>query len=167
MSDWHIAQTNVGTALHPREDARMAGFYDRLDEINALADRSPGFVWRLQSESGNATDIRVTDDPLFMVNLSVWNSVEALFEFAYKTAHQGLLTGRRNWFRRPDGPYQALWWVPAGHLPSVDEALARLERLREAGPTAEAFTFRSKFPPPDERGVPEDLQPDPYCAGWS
>ena len=167
MTDkWHIAQINIATALHPADDPRMHGFYSQLDEINALADSSPGFVWRLQSDSGNATDIPIGEDPLLIANMSVWESVEALFEFAYKTAHQKVLVDRRKWFTRPDGAYQAMWWVPAGHVPTVEEGLARLERLRDRGPTQDAFTFRSKFPPPGADGAPEDLQPAPYCAGW-
>ena len=89
----------------------------RLDAVNALADDSPGFVWRLQSDSGNATDIDVGGDPLFIVNLSVWESVEALSKFVYRTAHRDVMIRRREWFERPHGPYQALWWVPAGHRP--------------------------------------------------
>lgn len=167
MTDWHIAQFNIATALHPADDPRMAGFYDQLDEINALAEQSAGFVWRLQSESGNATDIQVSDDQLLIVNMSVWRSVEDLFEFAYKSAHRNVLVKRRNWFRRPPGAYQVLWWVPAGHRPTPEEGLQKLAQLQAHGPTADAFNFQSKFPPPGERGEPEDMRPDPYCAGWS
>lgn len=162
-NNWQIAQMNIATARYPAEDERIAEFYARLDEINALADNSPGFVWRLQSDSGNATDIQVGDDPLLIVNLSVWKSVETLFDFAYKSAHRTVLGKRRAWFRRPDAAYQVLWWVPAGHKPTADEGMARLELLRQSGPTPEAFTFKSAYPPPGQPGPAEDLQPDPWC----
>lgn len=163
---WHIAQMNVATALYAQDDRRIARFYAQLDEINALADISPGFVWRLQSDSGNATDIQVSDNPLFLINMSVWETVEALFDFAYKSAHRLVVADRREWFERPDGAYQVLWWVPAGHHPSVEEGLERLRMLRESGPTPQAFSFNRKFPPPGERGAPKDLKPEPYCSGW-
>ncbi|HTV51925.1 MAG TPA: DUF3291 domain-containing protein, partial [Steroidobacteraceae bacterium] len=137
-----------------------------LDEVNALAERSPGFVWRLQSASGNATDIQVSSDPRFLVNMSVWQSVEALFDFVYRTAHTRFMSRRREWFEKPVQAYQVLWWIPAGHTPSVAEALARLEQLRQHGPTHEAFTFKQPFPPPGEPGRAQDLHPEPYCAGW-
>ncbi len=163
---WHIAQFNVATALYPAEDPRMSGFYSRLDEVNSLAEESPGFVWRLQGESGDATDIRVGDDPLLIVNMSVWESAEALFDFAYRSAHRQVLGERRRWFRRPGSAYQVLWWIPAGHRPAVEEAMARLELLRSRGPSADAFTFKTKYPPPGYACGPDDLQPEPYCAGW-
>ena len=167
MTDWHIAQINVATALYPIDDPRLADFMNSLDEINALAESSPGFVWRLQSDSGNATDIQVTEDPRVIVNMSVWRDVESLFDFAYKSAHRLVMVRRREWFEKPEGAYQALWWVPAGHLPSAEQGLARLQRLNSNGPGPQAFTFKSKFPPPDRSGAPEDMQPDPYCVGWS
>ena len=147
MTDWHIAQLNIGTARHALDDPRMDGFMGRLDEINALADASPGFVWRLQSDAGNATDIKLTDDPLFIVNLSVWQSIEELGAFVYNSAHSPVLAQRRNWFEAPDEDYLVLWWVPAGTYPSTDEALERLEKLKRNGPSAEAFTFKQVFKP--------------------
>lgn len=148
MTEWHIAQLNVGTALYDVDDPRMAGFTGRLDEINALADAAQGFVWRLQSDSGNATDIKLTDNPLFIVNLSVWDGIEALFDFAYKTEHARVMAGRRQWFEKPTEDFLVLWWVPAGALPSAEEALERLAHLRAHGPSERAFTFKSRFPPP-------------------
>ena len=121
----------------------------RLDRVNALADESPGFVWRLQSESGNATDIDVGGDPLFIVNMSVWDSVEALSAFVYKTVHRDVMIRRREWFERPDDAYQALWWVPTGHIPTPAEGLERLECLREQGPSSQAFTFAKICPLPE------------------
>ena len=145
---WHIAQINVGTTKYATDDERLDGFMSRLDAVNAVADESPGFVWRLQSDSGNATDIDVGGDPNFIINLSVWESVEALSDYVYKTAHRDVLVKRRQWFERPDGAYQALWWVPAGHRPAPEEGLERLDILRRDGPTALAFTFQKTFPPP-------------------
>ena len=163
---WQIAQMNVATALYPMDDPRIAEFVAQLDAVNALADQSPGFVWRLKSDSGNATDIKVSDDPLFIVNMSVWDSVEALFDFAYKTSHQKVMAKRRQWFARPAEQYLVLWWVPAGHRPTTEEGLERLQQLNRHGPTPEAFTFRAKFPPPSAGGRPEDLRPEPFCVGW-
>ena len=163
---WHIAQLNVATALYPHDDQRMNRFFAQLDDVNALADSSPGFEWRLQSDSGNATDIQVGDDPLLIVNMSVWQSVEALFGFAYKSAHRHVVADRRKWFRRPNGAYQVLWLVPAGHQPPVDEGMEKLRLLQKSGPGPDAFTFKSSFPPPDESGTAESLNPDLYCSGW-
>ena len=148
MGDWHLAQMNVATALYDMEDGRMAGFADRLAEINALADAAPGFIWRLQDDAGDATSIRVSDDPRLIVNLSVWISVEALHHFAYRTAHAELIAARRDWFHHAKDAYQALWWIPTGTLPTPDEGLARIERLRLEGPTETAFTFKVRFPMP-------------------
>ena len=165
-TNWHVAQINIATALYPQDDQRMSRFFAQLDDVNALADSSPGFIWRLQSETGNATDIRVADDPLMIVNMTVWQSVEALFDFAYKSAHSKVVADRRQWFKRPDGEYQVLWWVPAGHRPTVDEGLTRLGLLQTYGPGPQAFTFKTKFPPPGHSSTAENLNPDPFCSGW-
>jgi hypothetical protein len=147
-----LAQVNMAHALAPLDDPLLAEFMARLDEINALADRSPGFVWRLQSESGNATDIEVSADPRLLINLSLWDSLESLFGYVYRSGHAEVMRRRRDWFERMSGPYVALWWVPAGHRPGVEEALARLEVLKRDGPTPRAFTFKQHFPSPDGRG---------------
>lgn len=146
--DWEIAQLNVGRTVARLDDPRLAGFVDRLDEINALAERSPGFAWRLQSDSGNATDIKVSDDPLFIVNLTVWSSVEALFDFAYRSDHRSVFAQRFEWFERWPGPNVVLWWQPTGTIPEIQDALRRLRLLTEAGPTPDAFTFKRRFGPP-------------------
>ena len=166
-SEWHIAQINVGTIKYPQEDPRMSGFMNRLDEINALADRSPGFVWRMQSESGNATDIDVGGEPLFIANMSVWTSVELLFDYVYKSTHREVMIQRRSWFERPVDLYQALWWIPAGHIPSAQEGLDRIEELKQHGPNPTAFTFKDRFPPPGVVAASsEELDPDEHCSGW-
>lgn len=164
---WHLAQMNVGRILYAPDDPRMDGFMNRLDEINALAEASPGFRWRLQSDSGNATDIIVTDDERLLVNMSVWATVDALFEYVYRSDHRAVMVGRRQWFEKPESPFQVLWWVPAQHEPTPEEGLARLEHLRREGPTPEAFTFKTQYPAPGIAGGPQDLQPEPYCNGWT
>ena len=171
MSNWHIAQMNVGVTVEATDHPQLADFMNQLDEINALADLAPGFVWRLQSDSGNATDIEPPktehwENPNFIVNMSVWDSVESLFDFVYKTAHRLVMARRREWFDKPATQYQVLWWVPAGHRPTVEEGLARLAKFQADGPTAEAFSFKARFPAPDQAGVPEDMRPEPYCVGW-
>ncbi len=149
MQDWHLAQANIARAVAPMDDPAMADFMANLDPINALADGTPGFVWRLQSGSGNATDIAVTDDPLVILNMSVWESVEALFDYVYRTAHTPVMARRREWFEKPTKPHLVLWWVEAGHRPSVAEALERFDMLAERGPTPDAFTFKQRFAAPE------------------
>lgn len=161
---WQLAQINVGRLVAPSDDPRVKPFFDALDRINALAEESPGFVWRLQGEAGNAADIRATSDALFLVNLSVWADAETLFDFVYRSAHTPEMARRREYFERFEGAYQALWWVPAGHRPSVDEGLSRLWRLDRYGPTQFAFTFKAGFPAPGISGSPIDMHPDPWCA---
>ena len=145
----HLAQVNVALAKAPLDDPMLAGFVARLADINALSDHSPGFVWRLQTEDGDATAIRPYDDNRILFNLSVWESPEQLRDFVYRSAHTEVMRQRKSWFERFDGMYYALWWVAAGHIPSIDEAKGRLEQLRSHGETAQAFTFARLFPAPD------------------
>ena len=165
VRSWQLAQINVGRLAALRDDPRVAPFFAALDRVNALAESSPGFVWRLQGEGGNATDLQPTADPLFIVNMSVWADADALFAFVYRSGHAPEMARRREYFERFEGAYQALWWVPAGHVPSVDEGLSRLWRLDRYGPTPQAFTFRSRFPAPGVTGSPVDMRPDPWCVG--
>jgi Domain of unknown function (DUF3291) len=144
---WHLAQLNVGRLLAPLESNTLAGFVSALEPINALADGHPGFVWRLQTDAGDATSIRPTEDDLFLINMSVWSSLETLRAFVYTTAHVQVLRQRRAWFEQLATSHMVLWWVPAGHIPTIDEALRRLDRLRQDGPTPAAFTFRTPFEP--------------------
>jgi hypothetical protein len=148
MATHHLAQLNIGRILAPLDDEQMAGFVNELEPINAIADAAPGFVWRLQTEDGDATGIRAFDDDMLLVNMSVWESVEALADFTYSAEHRDILRGRRQWFEKVTEAIFVLWWVPAGTIPTVDEAKERLEHLREHGPTPEAFTFRTAFPSP-------------------
>ena len=139
----HIAQVNIARMKAPLDSPVMASFVARLAEINALADRSPGFVWRLQTEEGDATYLRPYDDDRILFNLSVWESIDALKQYVYRTAHAELLRDRRSWFKHFDGSYVALWWVEAGHIPSIEEAKERLAHLEKNGPSDFAFTFRN------------------------
>lgn len=143
MNQFHIAQVNIARMNAPLDSPVMEGFVARLDEINALADQSVGFVWRLQTDEGDATYLRPYDDDRILFNLSVWETVESLKDYVYRTAHAELLRDRRKWFQHFAGAQIALWWVPAGHIPSVDEAKKRLAHLDEHGPSQFAFTFRT------------------------
>ncbi len=165
MSGFHLAQVNVGRMYGQRGDDVVAGFYAELDRINAVADTSCGFVWRLQGEGNDATDLRPAPDPFFLINMSVWSDAEALFDYVYRSAHVGVMAGRRAWFDRMSGAHQALWWVEAGELPTVSDALAKLWLLDNFGPSQQAFTFKARFPPPGHAGPPLDMRPDPWCAG--
>jgi hypothetical protein len=154
---FHLAQLNVARFRLPMDDPAMAGFVEQLDPINALADAAPGFVWRLQTEEGNATAIHAYEDDLMLVNMSVWESVEALAEFVYRSGHVGVMRRRREWAERMAEAYMCLWWVPAGETPTVEEAQGRLEHLREHGPTPRSFTFKKRFPPGEATvASPED-----------
>jgi len=153
MTGYHLAQINVGTLRAPMDAPETAGFADNLDRINALADAASGFVWRLVGDGGNATDILMWDDPLMLLNMSVWTDIESLAAFVYRTAHRDVMRRRAEWFEKVD-VYMCLWWVPVGHVPTPEEAIARLETLRRLGPTAKAFTFREPFAPPDAVAPP-------------
>ena len=148
MASFHIAQVNVAQAKADMESELMRGFVSRLDEINALADRADGFIWRLQEDSGSATAIRVFDDPLLLINMSVWADLEALKHYVYKSLHVELIKDREVWFHKMGESHQALWWIPAGHIPSTEEARKKLEFIRKHGPSAQAFTFAKPYPTP-------------------
>jgi len=165
VTAFHIAQLNIGRARGAVDGPIMAEFMALLDPVNAVADASPGFVWRLQTEDGNATALRPYEDDRMIVNMSVWESIEALAAFVYRSGHVDVMRRRREWFE-PMKPYMVLWWVPAGHRPTLAEALERLELLRQQGPSAQAFSFKERFPPPGSRGEAEDMRPEPYCSGW-
>jgi hypothetical protein len=149
MSDYELAQLNVGLIRGPMDSPIMAEFAANLARINALADASPGFLWRLQTEAGDATAIRPFENENMLLNMSVWSDADALRRFVYRSAHADILKRRREWFEPISEAILVLWWVPRGHRPDVAEAIERLTLLRASGPTAEAFTFRQTFPPPD------------------
>jgi hypothetical protein len=144
----HLAQVNIGRMRAPLESSVMAGFVAQLDEINALAEASPGFVWRLVGDGNDATSLRPFDDDFIIVNMSVWVSLEDLRTYVYKSAHTAVMRRRREWFEQFESAFVALWWVEAGHIPTVGEAKERLLHLDAHGPTAQVFTFKQPFAPP-------------------
>jgi hypothetical protein len=146
--EFHIAQINVAKLLAPLDSPRISEFVANLEPVNALADASPGFVWRLQTEGGDATSIRVFDDDMIIVNLSVWESLETLRTFVYASAHKAVLGRRAEWFEPASEAHLAAWWIPSGIVPAVQEAVDRLHALRTDGPTQRAFTLKAVFPEP-------------------
>ncbi|GGY78354.1 DUF3291 domain-containing protein [Marinobacter zhanjiangensis] len=146
MSQYHIAQLNIATLVAPIDSPQLADFVANLDRINALAEVSPGFVWRLQTEDGDATGIDYFGSDK-IVNLSVWDSIEALHRYVYQSAHVEIMRRKKEWFHKMRESHMVLWWVPAGHTPSIEEAAQKLGMLQEHGPTAGAFTFKQAFLP--------------------
>jgi hypothetical protein len=142
---WQLAQFNIGIIKAPMDSPTMSGFASNLDRINALAEATPGFVWRLQTEDGDATAIRAFDDPNMLLNLSVWQDLESLKQYVYSSAHTDLMRRRQEWFQRMNEAHLVLWWVPQGNRPSIPEAIDRLSMLRSLGPTESAFTFQHPF----------------------
>ena len=144
---YHLAQLNIAHALGDMDGPIMADFVAQLDEINALAEASPGFVWRLKDETGNATSYQVFDNPRIIVNLSVWEDVAALHHYTYRSAHSRVFKRKKEWFSPLGKPAMVLWWIPAGHTPTELEAKEQLEHLQTHGPTPHAFTFLKQFTP--------------------
>ena len=161
---WHLAQINVGKMVAPQGDPVVQPFFDALDAVNALAEASPGFVWRLVGEGNSATDIHATVDPLLLLNMSVWTDADSLFGFVYRSGHTPVMAQRRNWFARFDGSHQALWWIPAGTIPTINDGLSRLGTLDRFGPTPHASPS-SALLCSGSRAPPVDMQPDPLCVG--
>jgi hypothetical protein len=158
---FHLAQVNIALPREPIGSPLLADFVAQLDPINALADCSPGFVWRLQGADGNATSIHAFDDERLIVNMSVWESLESLAAYVYSGDHAAVMKRRRTWFEHMREVITALWWVPAGHRPTVAEAEDRLRCLRAHGPTPYAFSFKKPFPSPDQRVGPTPV--DLHC----
>lgn len=146
--EYYLAQINIALMKASLEEPIMAQFAAALDEVNAIADRSPGFIWRLQSSAGNATDIRAYPDPRMLVNLSVWQSVEQLKAYVYRNLHGEFFARRRKWFERYQGEHFTMWWIPTGCLPTVEEGKAKLEYLTVHADSPESFTFAKPYPPP-------------------
>jgi hypothetical protein len=150
---WQLAELNIGRLHQPLDHPDTAEFVAALDHVNALAEAAPGFVWRLTDESGlSSSYVQTTDDPLDVINLSVWETIEQLHDFVFRTAHTEYLRRRREWFRRADEAYLVCWWVPAGEMPAIEEALDRLARLRRQGVSDDAFTMRDQRPAPSTVG---------------
>ncbi len=145
MTQYHIAQINIAQAQDEMDTELMRGFVERLDEINSLADSAPGFVWRLQSDEGDATGFQVFDDPKLIINISVWENIESLKNYVYKSHHVELIRDRDAWFNKIAQVHQALWWVPAGHIPDIAEGKERLAYLQKNGVSSKAFSFAKNF----------------------
>ncbi len=135
----HLAQLNIGRLRGGQDDPAMAGFFDNLDRINAVAERMPGFVWRLKDDSGNATNISWTDDPSIIANLTVWESIETLEKFVWQTVHTRIYARKSEFFEKMDTPYFVMWWIAPGHIPTLEEARARLDHLTTHGSSEFAF----------------------------
>lgn len=166
MTTFHLAQLNIAVVKAPLDSPLMAEFVANLNRINTLAEAAPGFIWRLKTEAGNATALRPLGDDT-IVNLSVWSDIAMLQGYVYQSAHVEIMRRRREWFQRIASAYLVLWWIPAGHEPTIPEALARLDTLRRHGPTPTAFTFRQAFPAPhvEERQQPAAAYYHPTMAG--
>lgn len=143
--NYHLAQVNIAKMLAPLESPIMADFVANLDRINALAEGSEGFVWRLKDEENNATSIKIYDDDFLIVNMSVWRDIDSLFQFAYKSQHVEIFKRRKEWFEKMSQMHMALWYVPVGHNPDVNEAQQRLDHIRIHGDTPYAFSFKKRF----------------------
>lgn len=148
MSSYHLAQLNIARLLAPLDSPQLVDFVANLDRVNALAEGAPGFVWRLQTEDGDATALRPLGEDM-IVNMSVWTDVAALNQFVFRSAHIEIMRRRKEWFERMVEAYAALWWIPKGHTPTIEEAIGRLEYLRAHGASERAFTFKKAYPPPD------------------
>jgi hypothetical protein len=166
-SNYHLCHLNIGPARAPLTDPIMAGFVSKLDEINNLAYQSPGFVWHLQIDIYNPEHLAMYGEPGMLFNLSVWESVDALQAYVYRSQHAKMMQARRQWFGEMDGPNYVLWWIPAGELPTLEEGKKRLAHLAAHGPTPEAFSFKQPFSPPIEHsdllqatGMPDLPLPD-------
>jgi hypothetical protein len=151
--EFHLAQLNVAKLRASIDSPQISEFVANLEPVNALADASPGFVWRLQAEGGDATSIRVFDDDMIIVNLSVWESLETLRTFVYASAHKAVLGRRAEWFEPASEAHLAAWWIPSGSIPTVQEAIDRLLALRADGPSGRAFTLKTVFPQPSSVDV--------------
>jgi hypothetical protein len=145
--EFHLAQLNIARGLHPLDHPAMADFTNNLDRINELAEGSEGFCWRLKDDSNNATSIRIYNDDSIIVNMSVWKSIDHLFQFAYQSEHTSIFRRKKEWFHRLPEMHMVLWYVPAGHQPTVAEAEERLSWLRQNGDSPYAFTFKNRFSP--------------------
>jgi hypothetical protein len=142
----HIAQLNISFVRAPKDDPVFADFVSELDHINSQADASPGFVWRLAEEDDGVESQRVFDNEKILVNMSVWESAETLRSFVYQGDHASILRKRRKWFKQHVKAYIVLWWISAGHRPSLEEAKQKLDLLLNNGPSSDAFSLSEPFP---------------------
>lgn len=144
-SNYHIAQINIAQLRYPLDDPHTIDFVNNLDRINSLAESYPGFIWRLKDDTGNATAIQIFDDPLLIVNMSVWKSLGTLFDFTYRSDHIDVFRRSSEWFEKHKLDHLALWWVQSGLIPSVDEGKKKLNYIKENGPSPYAFNFKKQF----------------------
>ncbi len=149
MATFHLTQVNIAKAKGSMDSPVMKGFVDQLDYINQLAENSPGFVWRLQTEEGDATDISAFEDELIIINMSVWQTYDDLKQYVYSGEHLSALKQKKDWFDKLEGSHLALWWIPAGSIPTVEDAKQALALLDTQGPTEKSFTFAWPFPAPE------------------
>ena len=163
MHKYQLAQLNTARMKESLESPSMADFVANLDRINSLAEQSPGFIWRLKDEEGDATAIRPFGENV-LVNMSVWRDVASLSRYAFKSAHVEIMRRRREWFEKMAEAYAVLWWVPYGHRPSTSEAAERLVLLQRRGPSPQAFTFKESFPAPDAAGTNQSARTDDACT---
>lgn len=155
MNDYHLAQLNIARMLAPIESPQLSDFVANLDRINALAEAADGFVWRLQDEAGSATSFRPFGDEM-LVNLTLWNNIESLHNYVYRSGHVEIMKRRKEWFEMMREFYMVLWWIPAGNIPTMDEAEKKLAQLRQRGPSSDAFTFKQPFAAPGARESSSD-----------
>ena len=149
MAKFHLAQINIARLVAPIDDPQIKDFSQAIAAINLLAESSDGFIWRLKDETGNATAIQAFSDPQMIVNMSVWESLEALQHYAYQSGHAQYVRRRREWFEPMSAPHLAMWWVPVGHTPTLEEAKQRPAHIEQHGEKAFAFTFKNLFPAPE------------------
>jgi Domain of unknown function (DUF3291) len=165
-----LAQANIARFAAPADSPQLAPFFAALDPVNAVADAAPGFVWRLQTEEGNATALRVFEaesagaDSGILINMSVWETVEDLAAYVYGEAHRAVLRRRREFFQPPKEAYSAAWWIPRGHIPTLAEAEERVTHLRAHGPTPYAFTLKVHFPVPGDGDAQPLHSPDDWAC---
>ena len=148
MPEFHLAQLNIAILKEPLDSPVLADFVANLERINALAENSQGYIWRFHTEEGNATGFRPLGENT-IVNMSVWKDLDSLQQYVYRSAHTEIMSRRKEWFERMSEAFMVLWWIPDDHRPTINEALDKLEHLRQHGPTPNAFTFRNPFPAPD------------------
>ncbi|MEM6281924.1 MAG: DUF3291 domain-containing protein [Chloroflexota bacterium] len=142
---YHLAQINAAPMLAPLDSPQLRDFVDGLVRINHLAEQSPGFVWRLVGDGGDATDIRLTDDADLLINMSVWENMDVLYAFTYNTEHVEFFRRRREWFAKWERPSPVMWWIPEGELPTLQDARERIDHMEQHGPTPFAFNFKKRF----------------------
>ncbi|WP_226664729.1 DUF3291 domain-containing protein [Microbulbifer aggregans] len=149
MASYHLAQVNIAYGIETLDHPVMAGFVAELDRLNALADISEGFIWRLQSDEGDATAFKLYDDEKIILNMSVWESIETLKSYVYSGEHLEILKQKKQWFEKTKSAHLVLWWVPAGEIPSIEDVKSKLSLIQKLGPSEQAFNFARAYPAPD------------------